>query len=410
MSLAYPFDVYLPRPDLAAQVVAPPYDSLGIDEARRLVADNPLSFLNLVRSEVDHPELGDEERRAMLGETAARLRTLIADGVYRHVPGPAYLVCRLAQHGHTQTGVIADLPLSGYDEGRVRVHESTRKGQEDRLVEYMQAVRANFLPLFMIFRPAAAVGAAVAEATALPPLIDLDAGDDLQITLWVVDEPGQVAALAEALALIDTLYVADGHHRAAAASRFAAAQRAAYPGAGSHEPWQRVLAVLFPSDQLRIHAYHRCIADLGGGSPADLLAALTARFPVEEVTAAEALPRAPGEVSVHIGGRWHRVELPGADRSVGAAGLDAALLQDHILGPLLGVADPRIDPRLEFVPGTQGLAELDRMCEQGYAAAFALHPTAVDELLVVADRGEVMPPKSTWFAPKLRSGLVVRLL
>ncbi len=398
-----PFDCYLPRPELAAQVVAPPYDSLGIDEVRRIVADNPLSFLNVVRAEVDHPARTAEERRVLLGETAARLRTLLAEGVFRHHPGPAFLACRLEQHGHTQTGIIADVPLRAYDEGWVKVHELTRRGQEDRLVEYMQVVRANFLPLFLVHRPVAAVDEAVAEAVAAPPLVDLDAGDELRITVWVVDDPAAVARMREALALVDELYVADGHHRAAAASRFAAAQRAAYPDAGDDEPWQRVLAVLFPSNQLRIHAYHRCVADLGGATPDGLVAALGA------VEVGDGLPRAPGEVGMRLEGRWYRVALPESS-GPGVAGLDVELLQEHVLGPLLGVDDPRTDPRLEFVPGTRGVEELERLCERGYAVAFALHPIGVDELLAVADRGEVMPPKSTWFAPKLRSGLVVRLL
>lgn len=404
MNLAEPFDCYLPQAQLAAQLVAPPYDSLGIEETRRIVADNPLSFLNLVRAEVDHPARTGEERRALLGETAARLRTLLAEGVYRHHPGPAFLVCRLDQHGHRQTGIIADVPLRAYDEGRVKVHESTRRGQEDRLLEYMQVVRANFLPLFLVHRPVTAVDEVVAAATAAPPALDLDAGDALRITLWMVDDPAAVAGMQRALAHVDTLYVADGHHRAAAASRFAASQRAAYPGAGGGEPWERVLAVLFPSNQLRIHAYHRCVADLGEATPEGVVAALQA------VAVDGGLPRAPGEVGMRIGGRWYRVVLPEPPPGPGVDRLDVALLQQHVLGPLLGVDDPRTDPRLEFVPGTLGAAELERMCDQGYAAAFALHPIAVDELLAVADRGEVMPPKSTWFAPKLRSGLVVRLL
>ncbi len=403
MSLALPFDSYLPRADLAGQIVAPPYDSLGIEETRRVVADNPLSFLNLVRAEVDHPARTSEERRVLLGETAARLRTLIAEGVYRHHPGPGFLACRLSQHGHAQTGIIADVPLRAYDDGRVKVHESTRRGQEDRLVEYMQVVRANFLPLFLVHRPVAAVDEAVAAATAGEPAIDLDVGDGLRITVWVVDSPPAVGLMAGSLGQVEALYVADGHHRAAAASRFAAAQRAAYPDAGDGEPWQRVLAVLFSSDQLHIHAYHRCVADLGGSSPEALVAAVGA------VEAGGGLPVGPGEVRMRVGGRWYRLGLPAA-AGPGVAGLDVELLQKHVLGPLLGVEDPRVDPRLEFVPGTLGVEELERMCDQGYAAAFALHPIDVDELLAVADRGEVMPPKSTWFAPKLRSGLVVRLL
>ncbi len=412
--IARPFDAYLPRPDLASQVVSLPYDSLPTNGTLRQDEDSQFGFLNLIRSEVDHPALTGEGRRALLGAAAARLRTIIGEGLYEHHPAPVFFVCRLSQGGHSQTGVIADVPLVAYDAGKIKVHELTRKGQEDRLVEYMQLVRANFLPLFLVHRPLPAIDAARAASTAGAPAVDVDAGDGLRITVWVVDDPAAVRSWEEALAGLGHAYVADGHHRAAAASRFAAAQRAAFPDAGEDEPWQRVLAVLFQSDQLRIHAYHRCLADLGDHDAGSFLAELGARFPLQPLAGAAgeaARPRRRGEVAVHVGTGWWMLTLPPALlQRPGVAGLDVTVLHDEVLAPLAGVTDARTDPRLEFVPGTLGMEELERLRHRGWAAAFALHPVSVDELLDVADRHETMPPKSTWFAPKLRSGLVVRLL
>lgn len=398
-----PFDGYLPRPDLAVSVIAPNYDSLSMEDQGQPRADSPLAFLNLVRSEIDHPEYSPNERHDLLDRTAQQLGELLRDGIYRYYPAPLYVVCRLEQRGHTQTGVIADVALDAYERGLVKIHESTRKGQEDRLVEYMHVVPANFLPVFLIHRPRAEVDAAVAAVTAAEPTVTVSADDDLNLALWVVDDPDALAQLEEALAALDELYVADGHHRAAAAARYAETQP---DGPGRH-----LLSVLFPADQLVIHGYNRCVADLAGQSPDELLAALGERFAIESLhgaTAAEAAPRSPGEFSMLLGATWHRLRADGGD-AAGVAGLDVTLLQEQVLAPLLGVNDPRFDPRIEFVPGTLGLEELENMCAAGYAVGFGVYPMSVDQLMAVADRRELMPPKSTWFAPKLRSGLVVRL-
>ncbi len=411
--LARPFAGYLPRADLAAAVVAPPYDSLTVGGGGPPVPSNPLSFLNVVRSEVDFPARGPDERRRLLAETATRLHDLLASGAYVHYPGPCYFVCRLEQAGHAQVGVVADVPLVAYERGLVKVHELTRRGQEDRLVEYMEAVGANFLPIFLIHPPLKAVEGAVAGITARAPAMDFDAGGGLRLTVWVVQDPVEVGAVAEALAQVEVLYVADGHHRAAAAARYATERHRADPDSSGREPWAHVLSVLFPADQLEIHAYHRCVADLGGASPEGFLAQLRDLVPVTtlgEVPADAARPERPGEVALYLRGEWHRIDLGRPEAGRGVASLDVTLLHDRILRPLLGVADPRTDPRLEFVPGTLGLGELERLCATAHAAGFALHPMAVDELFAVADRGEAMPPKSTWFAPKLPSGLVLRLL
>lgn len=408
-SLIRPLGAYLPRPELAANVIAPPYDRLIVQETRGLVTENPLSFLNVLRSEIDAPERTKADRLAMLTDAAVRLRELLAGEIFDFYEPPVFFVCRLELDGRAQTGVVADVSLEAYEAGLVRVHESTRRGQEDRLVEYMNIVRASILPVFLIHRLSAAVHGAVAAAAAEAPVIDVNADDGLRMSVWVVDDPADVAQMGRALAGLEELYIADGHHRVAASRRSAAARATANPERAD-EPYTHVVSVLFSADQLIIHPYNRCVRDLGGCSVDELLAAIGSSFEVRELPRG-APPASPGEFSLRLNGRWYQVTAPARLREVeGAAGLDVAILHDHLLRPLLGIDDPRTDARIEFVPDTLGLGELERLCDEGYAVAFALHPMGVDELMDVADRGEQMPPKSTWFAPKLRSGLVIRLL
>lgn len=409
-ALIRPLSAYLPRPELAAKVIAPPYDDLTVEQSRGLVADNPLSFLNVLRSEIDVPEHTEAERLAMLTDTALRLRELLDGEIFDFYPPPVFFVCRLELDGHAQTGIVADVSLDAYDRGLVKVHESTRRGQEDRLVEYMNIVRASFLPVFLIHRLSAAVDGVIAAAVGEAPVIDVEADDGLRLSVWVIDDPADVARTEEALDGLQELYVADGHHRVAASYRSATARARISLGDAVDEPYTHVVSVLFSADQLVIHPYNRCVRDLGGRSVEELLTAIGASFGVQEVRGAAA-PTSPGEFSIHVGGRWYQITAPDALRETGGvAGVDVTILHDHLLQPLLGIDSPRTDSRIEFVPGTLGLAELERLCRDGFAAGFALHPMGVDQLMDVADRGEQMPPKSTWFAPKLRSGLVVRLL
>jgi len=409
-SMIRPLVAYLPRPDLADQVVAPQYDNLTIDETHRIVADNPLSFLNVVRSEIDHPEHSPDDRRAMLAETAAHLRRLLDGEVFDYYEGPVFFACRLELAGHSQAGIIADVALDAYDRGLVKVHEATRRGQEDRLVEYMDLVQASFLPAFLIHRKVDEIDDVLSRVMAQAADIDIQADSELRITLWVVSDGGDVASLESAFNRLDALYIADGHHRAAAASRYAAARRGdAVPGL---EPYEQLTSVLFSADQLVAHSYNRCLNDLGGLTPSELKVAISEVFPVVEVAEGEdPTPTEAGGIGMYLEQAWYRITVPTHLREVaGVAGLDVSVLHDHLLKPLLGVSDARTDPRIEFVPGTMGLEVLERMCATHAAVAFTVPPMDIEDLLNVADRGEIMPPKSTWFSPKLRSGLVVRLL
>ncbi len=405
-----PLGAYLPRPELADQVVAPVYDNLTIEETSRIVDDNPLSFLDVVRSEIDYPEQHPDERMAMLVETAERLRRLLDSDVFDYYEAPVFFVCRLKFKGHVQVGIVADVALEAYDRGLVKVHESTRREQEDRLVEYLDAVQASFLPVFLVHRQTTRVNDVIARAVARPPAIDMQSDSELQITVWVADDRDEVDAIQESLSELDALYVADGHHRAAAASRYAGARRSgSRPGS---ESFEFLTSVLFSADQLVVHPYNRCVTDLGGLSAAELVAGISESFSVAEVPdGQDPTPTCAGEFAMYLAGQWYRITaLTHVLVADDIASLDVSVLHDHLLRPLLGVSDARTDSRIEFVPGTLGIGELEHLCATEFDVAFALHPMEVDDLLAVADRGGIMPPKSTWFAPKLRSGLIVRML
>ena len=404
-----PLGVFLPRPDVAAALVAPQYSDPALEESSESAVGGALGFLNRVRSEVDAPQRDAAERQALLRATATQLGELLdGDSFEFHAP-PMFLICRLEHNGHSQTGIIADVALEAYERGLVKVHESTRQDQEDRLVEYMEAVRASFLPVFLIHRPSASVDTVIASAAASPATLDVETADGLRMQVWALRESDLIAEVGRAVAGLESLYVADGHHRAAAAARFARSCAEANPGHSGTEPYAHIVSVLFSSDQLTIHPYDRCIT-LNGRRSDEVLSAVGAVFEVERLRGAAA-PPPPGAFLMRLGEEWFAVRVP--ERLLacsGVAGLDVSILHEHLLEPVLGIGDARTDPRLEFVPGTHGPGELERLCRGPAAVSFALHPTSVDELMDVSDRGEVMPPKSTFFAPKLRSGLIVRLL
>ncbi len=404
-----PTGAYLPRPELAAKVLAPPYENQTGAPAIQRDAENPLAFLNALRADIDLPLQTDEGRQVMLAEAVKQLHELLAGEIFEFYAPPSFFVCRLEFDGHAQTGVVADVALDAYDRGLVKVHELTRRGQEDRLFEYMGAVRASFLPIFLIHRPLDAVTALIGRVVARPPTIDVESDDGLTLTVWAITATTEVAEVRAALDELDELYVADGHHRAAAASRFAASCASANSDHTGEEAYAHMVSVLFASDQLAIQPYDRCVADLGGHSPEHVLAAVRKTFRVDGLDRVGDAPEA-GSYLMRLAERWYRVSIPDAFRAqAGVAGLDVSVLHDQLLAPLLGIDDARTDPRIEFVPGTRGMDELDRLCRGPLAVSFALHPMSVADLMDVSDRNELLPPKSTFFVPKLRSGLIVRL-
>jgi uncharacterized protein (DUF1015 family) len=310
-----------------------------------------------------------------------------------------------------QTGIVCAGSIAAYDVNRIRKHEFTRPDKEDDRVRQITALQAQTGPVLLAYRPDPAVGALLARAAAASPLHDATADDGIGHTLWRVAEPATIAELTRRFDAMPALYIADGHHRSASASRVAAARRGRRTGATGEESWEYFLCVAFPADEMQILDYNRVVRDLRGASPDDFRRRVTSAFTIEP-TAAAVKPGQPGEFGMFLDGRWYRLRIrPELLPSDPVASLDVSLLQDHLLGPLLGIADPRTDKRIDFVGGMRGLGELEKRVRSGeMAVAFALHPTRMDALMAVADAGQVMPPKSTWFEPKLADGLVSHLL
>ncbi|HSN06180.1 MAG TPA: DUF1015 family protein [Candidatus Angelobacter sp.] len=396
-----PFRALRPAPGLAGRVMSPPYDVVDVEEARAYAGGDPDSFLRVSRPEIDLPSSVDPHSDEVYELGRRNLDDFVARGVLVRDEVPTYSVYRQVMDDVVQTGVVAVVGVADYDAGRVKVHEHTRPDKENDRVRHIDALDAQDEPVFLLSRRSADVDDVVGRVTATPPALDLVSRDGVGHTLWVVDGPDDVAALRRAFAEVGDLYVADGHHRSAAASRVHAAR----PGEpGEHGSF---LAVVFPIDDVHVMAYNRVVADLAGHSAEGFLAALGRDFEVTTAAAA-VVPARRHEFGVHLGGQWYRaVARDGlVDEGDPLARLDVSVLQDRVLAPLLGIGDPRTDARIAFVGGIRGTAEIERLVGSGRAAVgFTLHPTSTTELVAVADAGDVMPPKSTWFEPKLASGL-----
>ncbi|ROR29734.1 DUF1015 domain-containing protein [Inmirania thermothiophila] len=411
MRLARAFAGLRPAPGRAAEVIAPPYDVVSTEEARALAAGRPWSFLHISRPEIDLPPGTDPHDDAVYRRGAENLARMMREGVLVRDPAPRLYVYRMAAEGHEQTGVVAAVSVAAYEAGRVRRHEHTRPDKEADRARQIDVLDAQTGPVLLAHRGSGALQALVAEVAAAPPEVDVVAPHDgVRHQIWPVADPARVAALEAALDALDALYIADGHHRSAAAARVAAERRRRH-GDDPEAPWARFLGVIFPAAQMRILDYNRVVRDLAGHTPEGFLEALRRRMRVEPAERPVA-PERPATFGMYLDGRWYRLALdPSRLPEDPVRRLDVSLLSEHVLEPLLGIRDPRRDARIDFVGGVRGLAELERRVDAGeMAVAFSMHPTPMEALMAVADRGEVMPPKSTWFEPKLADGLVSHLL
>jgi uncharacterized protein (DUF1015 family) len=404
-----PFRAVRPRPDLAAQVAAVPYDVVNRAEAAELARGNPHSFLHVGRSDIDLPEDVDPYDPGIYRRAREALDQLIAAGTLLRDSKPGLFIYRQIMDGRPQAGLVGCVHVDDYERDLIRKHEKTRPDKEDDRTRHVLTLRANAEPVFLTYRGRAEIDGLVSRIIATStPLYDFTAADGVRHTVWTVPEP---AALARAFGAVPHSYVADGHHRSASAWRAGKELRAANPAHRGDEEYNWFLAVLFPADQLRILPYNRVVRDLHGLTPAEVLRGL--RDLGKLTPATTAAPDRSGVFCVYLRGAWHRLELDpaGIDRSDPIASLDVSLLQDRVLAPMFGIGDPRTDKRIDFVGGIRGTAELERRVESGeMAIAFSLYPTTLEQLMAVSDAGQVMPPKSTWFEPKLRSGLFVHEL
>ena len=412
MPLIRPFRGLRPDGAHAAAVAAPPYDVVTEAEARRMVQDRPWSFLHISRPEVDLPPGSDPYAAAAYSKAAENLAAMRAAGVLRQDPADCYYVYRLTMDGHVQLGLVAAASVAAYDQGRIKKHELTRPLKEDDRVRQIEALRAQTGPVFLVYPAQASVDGLLAAVARAPAEIDVRLEDGVRHELWVLSERERIGALSQDFDAMPSLYVADGHHRSAAASRVAAAQRQRDPNVAKDTPCNYFLAVLFPHDQVQILDYNRVVRDLHGLSAEAYLQAVSERF---EMTSSDTpvRPAVSGEFGMYLAGQWYRLQLDSARLASNdpVAALDVSLLADHLLRPVLGIGDPRHDQRIDFIGGARGLQGLTQRVDSGeMAVAFSLFPTRIEALMAVADAGGLMPPKSTWFEPKLADGLVSHLI
>lgn len=396
-----PFRALRPAVSAAARVAAVPYDVVNTDEARALAAGNPLSFLHVSRPEIDLPQgtgLYDDVVYATAAKNFGRLKS---DAPLLVEDTPRLYVYRLRMGAHAQVGLAGCFSIDDYERDVIRKHEHTRADKEDDRTRHLLELRAQTGPVFLTYRARPAIDGLIERVMTAKPLYDFAAVDGVQHTIWLV-EPGEEHQLVVAFDAVPALYIADGHHRAASAMR---ARKRLAGDAGKRGEWDTFLAVAFPDVQVQILPYNRVIQDLAGMTPAAFLDALRKQFTLK---AGPAAPARKGEVAMFLDGAWHTIVL--GDSQAGARSadrLDVMRLQDAVLGPMLRIGDPRTDKRIDFVGGARGTTELESRVRSGAAAvAFSLHPVDVQDLMAITDAGGIMPPKSTWFEPKLRDGLL----
>jgi len=425
MATLHPFRALRPNPDHAARIAAVPYDVVSTDEARALAADNALSFLRVSRAELELPAGTDPYANDVYERAAANFDALRQKALRVEDEASVY-VYQLRMGSHVQTGLAACFSLDEYDGNVIKKHERTRRDKEDDRTRHMLALGAQTGPVFLTYRAAADVDAVAARATAGPPIIDFTADDGVQHTIWRIGGAGRDALVA-AFARIPALYIADGHHRAASAARAHHEMRErGVKGTplGDGADASTMLAVAFAHDQVQILAYNRTVKDLGGLAPEEFMEKVRGRFEVASGPAAttapegrsehsrDATPARRGDIAMYFQGRWHTLRprsLPDTSDAIGS--LDVSVLQEGLLAPILKIADVRTDKRIDFVGGARGTAALETLVDSGRAAvAFALYPVNVADLMAVSDAGAIMPPKSTWFEPKLRDGLLIHVI
>jgi uncharacterized protein (DUF1015 family) len=405
MNLIQPFAALRPASGRANDVVAPPYDVLSTAEARERANGRPWSFLHISKPEIDLPADTNPYAPEVYAKGAENLQAMIQAGVLVRDPAPCYYAYRIVMGGHSQTGLVAAASVADYDTNRIRKHEFTRPDKEDDRVRQIDALDAQTGPVLLAYPTAPEVDAILADATRGTPDSDAEL-DGVRHTLWVIRDAAILARITAAFNAMPALYIADGHHRSASASRIAAARRAANPGHTGAEPYNFFLSVIFPAHEMRIMDYNRVITDLNGLAAETFLERVGAAFSVEPASAA-VKPERPGSFGLYLAGKWYRLTIrPDLIPADPVGRLDVSLLQNNLIAPILGITDPRRDKRIDFVGGIRGLAELEKRVNSGeMALAFALHPTRMQDLMAVADANEVMPPKSTWFEPKLADGL-----
>jgi uncharacterized protein (DUF1015 family) len=413
MKLIKPFNALRPRPELAAHVAAPPYDVLNREEAFAMAAGNPLSFLRINKPEIDVDPSIDAFDPRVYQRGAQNLQRFMAEGILQRDACDTFYVYKQVMGSHEQTGLVAAASVAAYEQNLIKKHEFTRPDKEDDRVHHIHTLGAQVGPVFLTYRARPQIDALIAGIVTQSPEYDFVADDANRHVLWVVRDAATVAQLQAQFDAVDCLYVADGHHRSAAAQRVKELRRQAAVAPTGEESWNYFSAVIFPHNQMQILDYNRVVKDLNGLDDDEFLARLQLCFKARFSRDGAVKPTKPHEFSMYLAGQWYVLEaIEGLWNDADPVKrLDVSILQHNLLAPLLGISDPRRDKRIDFVGGIRGLQALEQRVDSGESrVAFALYPTSIDSLMAIADAGEVMPPKSTWFEPKLKSGLFVHVL
>ena len=409
MSLVLPFKAVRPHPQFVSQVAALPYDVMTREEAQKAVAGNPLSFMHVEKSEVDVPDQ-TTSNDILIYQTAKRnFAEMREKGILVQDKFPCFYIYRQQMGGRVQTGIVGLMSASEYDAGKIKKHELTRKDKEDDRINHVSTVNAQTGPVFISYRERQILSKVIDKITVGTPEYDFTADDGVGHKAWIVADAKQIEEIKKEFCEVDALYIADGHHRAAAAATVARKRRSQDKSAGSASEYESVLAVLFPDTQLRVMDYNRAVKDLNGMTPEKYLEKISSCFTVSKDFAARS-PQQLHDFGMYLGGQWYKITIKKGmfNESDPVASLDAAILQEQLLDPVLGIKDPRVDDRIKFIGGIRGMDELEKLVNKdGFAVAFSLYPTTMEQIIKVADAGAIMPPKSTWFEPKLRSGMFV---
>ncbi len=412
MAILRPFSGWRPLPEFVAEVASKPYDVLSSEEARKEAEGHPLSFLHVGKPEIDLDPSVNIYDEQVYEKARKNLQRFLTTGIFRKDPEPYLYIYSQTMNNHTQYGIVGCVSVQEYLEDKIKKHELTRKDKEDDRTKHILYTNAHTGPIFLTYRAISSIDEIVAKIIEQKPVYDFVASDGVIHKFWVIFNKSDIDKLVKIFSGIPVLYVADGHHRSASAVRVAQEMMKKNPNHTGNEEYNYFLAVIFPHNQLKILDYNRVVKNLNGKTTEEFLREVGKNFEIESIPR-KAKPRAKGEFSMYLDGRWYYLRaLPhikiGDDL---IAKLDVSILQNYLLQPVLAINDPRTDKNIDFVGGIRGLEELERRVNSGeMAVAFALYPTSIDELMAIADAGKIMPPKSTWFEPKLRDGLVIHLL
>ena len=406
-----PFCCVHPATEVVSQVAALPYDVYNREEARQAVEGKPLSFLNIDRPETMFAPDQDMYAPEVYEAARQRLEEQEQAGVYVKEEQPVYYLYELTMDGRSQTGLVACASIDEYENHVIKKHENTRAEKEADRIRHVDVCSAQTGPIFLAYRAKDEIRALVQNVKSAQPEFSFTSEDGIHHAGWKIEEPELVKKIHMAFQQVDSIYIADGHHRAASAVKVGLKRRAENPGYTGEEPFNYFLSVLFPDEELMILPYNRVVKDLNGLSREQFFEAVKEKFELEEIGKEPYAPAEKGTFGMYLDNTWYALKvLPQYKSADPVKGLDVSILQDQLLGPVLGIGDPRTDKRIDFIGGIRGLKELERRVSEDMEIAFSMYPTSIEELLAVADAGLLMPPKSTWFEPKLRSGLFIHRL